>query len=61
MIVLSLPKQNVSEKSLFAIKWDDLIDEVQSTAPTLWKVLRTASYSRKQDAWNTTKSLDVVY
>ena len=51
--ILSLPKQKVSEKSLF--------DEVQSTAPTLWKVLRTASYSRKQDARNTTKSPDALY
>jgi len=58
--ILSLPKKNVSEKSLLAIKWEDLIDKVQSTAPTFWRVIRNASYSRKQDARNTMKSPDAV-
>jgi hypothetical protein len=57
---LSLPREDLSEESLLAIKWQGLIEEVQSAAPTLWKVLRNASYTRKQDKRNTMKTPDAV-
>ena len=58
--ILSLPKQEMSEELLLGINWQDLIVEVQSNAPTLWKVLRNASYTRKQDKRNTMKTPDAV-
>ena len=58
--VLSLLRENLSEESLLAIKWQGLIKEVQSMAPMLWKVLRNASYTWKQEKRNTTKTPDAV-
>ena len=57
---LTLPREDLSEESLLSIKWQDLVEQAQSTAPTLWKILRNASCTRKQDKRNTLKTPDAV-
>jgi hypothetical protein len=57
---LSLPKGDLSEEMLLGIKWQELIEDTQTAAPTMWKVFRNAAYTRKQEKRNSLKCPDAV-
>jgi hypothetical protein len=58
--VLSLPKDDLSEELLLAIKWNDTVAQVKDLAPTMWSLFRTAAYTQKQDRRNRSKNPDSV-
>ncbi|KAF8888597.1 hypothetical protein BD779DRAFT_1672261 [Infundibulicybe gibba] len=54
------PPNELSEEQLTGVKFDKLIGECQSGAPTMWNIFRHAAYTPKQDAHNTHKNPDMV-
>ena len=57
---MSLAQQDMSEEALLAISWKDMILEVKSTAPTLWKLFRYTLYTPRQQQRNQSKDPDAV-
>ena len=57
---MSLPQQNLSEEVLLSISWKEMIPEVKSIAPTLWKLFRYTLYTPRQEERNQLKDPDVV-
>lgn len=57
---MSLPQQDLSEEVLLSISWKEMIPEVKSKAPTLWKLFRYTLYTPRQEEQNQLKDPDVV-
>lgn len=51
---------DLSEQTLLAIKWKEMIAEVQDKAPILWRLLRRCSWTSRQQKRNTLKNPDGV-
>jgi hypothetical protein len=47
--LLSLPNEDMSEETLLAISFKELVPQVQALAPTLWRVFLYATSTKKQD------------
>ena len=58
--IVTSPQEELSEESLLSIKWKDMIDRVNRTAPVMWKLFRQAACTSKQDSRNTVKNPDAV-
>jgi hypothetical protein len=54
------PDEPLSEESLLATKWQDMISDVQRHAPNTWRFFRHAAYTTMQDRRNTVKTPDAV-
>ena len=54
------PPSELSQEKLTEIDFADMISEVSKTAPTLWKVLRNAAYTPRQEKKNVLKNPDMV-
>jgi hypothetical protein len=58
--VMKSKPSELTEAALLDIKLQDMIDEVSTTAPVLWKTLRHVAYTPLQDIRNTMKNPDPV-
>ena len=58
--VMKSKPSELTEAALLDIKLQDMIDEVSTTAPMLWKTLRHVAYTPLQDFRNTMKNPDLV-
>ncbi|THH33077.1 hypothetical protein EUX98_g1090 [Antrodiella citrinella] len=56
--IMDYPQSDLSEETLLAIRWEDLIDQTQDLAPTTWRLFRKAAYTSRQDERNTMKNPD---
>jgi hypothetical protein len=57
---MSLLQQDLSKEVLLAISWKEMIPEVKSKAPTLWKLFRYSLYTPMQEKRNKMKDPDAV-
>ena len=57
---MSLSKQDLSEEVLLSISWKEMVSEVKSKAPTLWKLFRYTLYTPMQEQRNKIKDPDAV-
>jgi len=57
---MSLSQQDLSEEVLLAISWKEMIPEVKSKAPMLWKLFRYTLYTARQEQRNQLKDPDAV-
>ena len=50
----------VSEESLLSIKWQEMTTDVrhETLSPTTWTLFCHATYTQKQESWNTRKNPD---
>ncbi|KAF8222270.1 hypothetical protein L208DRAFT_1524744 [Tricholoma matsutake] len=55
-----LSQQHLSEEVLLAISWKEMILEIKSLAPTLWKLFRYTLYTPMQEERNKMKDPDVA-
>ena len=57
---MSLLQQDLSEEVLLSISWKEMIPEVKSKAPTLWKLFCYTLYTPRQEEQDQLKDPDVV-
>lgn len=57
---MSLPQKDLSEEVLLSVSWKEMIPEVKSKAPTLWKLFRHTMYTPRQEQRNQSKDPDAV-
>ncbi|TDL27181.1 hypothetical protein BD410DRAFT_714083 [Rickenella mellea] len=60
--LMKSPPSDINTESLTDIKFDKLISELKAPTgcPTLWRLLRAANYSKRQEKRNTSKNPDLV-
>lgn len=55
-LLATLAGEDICEESLKGVVFDDMIRNIQTNAPTLWKMLLTLAYTPSQDKQNTDKN-----
>jgi hypothetical protein len=58
--IFKSPQAELSEESLLKIKWKEMSADVNREAPTMWNLLRHATYTQKQESRNTKKNPETV-
>ncbi|TDL30201.1 hypothetical protein BD410DRAFT_709862 [Rickenella mellea] len=60
--IMKSPPSQMNTESLTSISFEDIMTELQSPSgcPTLWSVLRRASYCKRQEKRNSTKNPDLA-
>ncbi len=57
---LKFPQEELSQETLLAIKWDDLISNVKVSSPVTWRVFCHAASTRRQENRNKYKTPEAV-
>jgi hypothetical protein len=57
---MSLPQQDLSEEVLLSISWKEMIPELKSKVPVLWKLFHYTMYMPRQEQRNQSKDPDAV-
>ncbi len=52
--------EELSQETLLAIKWDDMISTIKVLSPATWKLFRHAASTPQQEKWNKNKTPDTV-
>jgi hypothetical protein len=57
---MKFPQEDLSQETLLAIKWDDLISNVKILSPVTWRLFRHAASTQQQEQRNKLKTPEAV-